>query len=194
MSKDESVNVEVDQTVGASNSTTTQTSGGTNMTEGQPLTAQEISQMIAQANDALFSKMSDMLSGLTATQVTEERTYDIGEGEAWKFNMKRMADEYQHESLESIRRNRSYIDNKLSNAEQNDLFKHNVANQALQNAVETANMVAKQAVRHSDIAIDRQWNIDEQAGFVAKVLNSIQDPATSAAMAVAIANAMLKKD
>jgi hypothetical protein len=142
----------------------------------------------------MMNKMSDMLAGKTDTQVSEERTYDIGEGEAWKFNMKRMADEYQHESLESIRRNRSYIDNKLSNAEQNDLFKHNVANQALQNAVETANMVAKQAVRHSDIAIDRQWNIDEQAGFVAKVLNSIQDPATSAAMAVAIANAMLKKE
>jgi hypothetical protein len=168
------------------------------VTAGQPLTAQaiaqEIAQMINQSQDSMMNKMSDMLAGKTDTQVSEERTYDIGEGEAWKFNMKRMADEYQHESLESIRRNRSYIDNKLSNAEQNDLFKHNVANQALQNAVETANMVAKQAVRHSDIAIDRQWNIDEQAGFVAKILNSIQDPATSAAMAVAIANAMLKKD
>ncbi|HUU53245.1 MAG TPA: hypothetical protein VMW44_01225, partial [Candidatus Bathyarchaeia archaeon] len=77
---------------------------------------------------------------------------------------------------------------------ENDQFKQNVANQALQNSVETANMVSKQAVRHSDIAIDRQWNVDEQAGFVAKILNSIQDPATSTAMAVAIANAMLKKE
>jgi len=164
------------------------------VTAGQPLTAQEISQMIAQANDALMSKLSAMLSGATSTAVTEERTYDIGEGEAWKFNMKRMADEYQHESLESIRRNRSYVDNVLSSAHENDQFKQNVANQALQNSVETANMVSKQAVRHSDIAIDRQWNVDEQAGFVAKILNSIQDPATSAAMAVAIANAMLKKE
>ncbi len=156
----------------------------------QPLTAQEISQIISQNNDAMMSKMSDMLAAKTDTQVSEERTYDIGEGEAWKFNMKRMADEYQHESLESIRRNRSYVDNKLSNAEQNDLFKHNVANQALQNAVETANMVSKQAVRHGDIAIDRQWNVDEQAGFVAKILNAIQDPAMATAMAAAIAAEM----
>lgn len=163
------------------------------MTEQQPLTAQEISQMINQSQDALMSKLSAMLTGASSTSVTEERTYDIGEGEAWKFNMKRMADEYQHESLESIRRNRSYIDNKLSNAAQNDEFKQNVANQALQNAVETANMVSKQAVRHSDLAIDREWNVDEQAGFVTKVLNSIQDPAMATAMATAIAEAMLKK-
>ena len=162
-------------------------------TEGQPLTAQEVAQMISQNSDAMMSKVSDMLSGKTDTQVSEERTYDIGEGEAWKFNMKRMADEYQHESLESIRRNRSYVDNTLSSAHENDQFKQNVANQALQNAVETANMVGKQAVRHSDLAIDREWNVDEQAGFVTKILNSIQDPATSAAMAVAIAQAMLDK-
>jgi len=176
MSKDESVTVEVDQTVGASNSTTTQTSGGINMTEGQPLTAQEISQMIAQANDALMSKLSAMLSSGTSTNVSEERTYDIGEGEAWKFNMKRTADEYQHESLESIRRSRLAFD------------------QITQNAITASDMVTKQAIRHADLAIDRQWNVDEQAGFVAKILNSIQDPAMATAMAVAIAQAMLDKE
>ena len=41
----------------------------------------------------------------------------------------------------------------------------NLATQALQNAVETANMVAKQAVRHSDLAIDRQWNVNETDAF-----------------------------
>ena len=193
MSKDESVNVGVNQTVGDTSGTTTQTGGGIDMAEGltpgQPLTAQEISQMIAQANDALMSKLSAMLSGSTSTAVTEERTYDIGEGEAWKFNMKRMADEYQHESLESIRRNRSYVDNKLSNAEQNDMFKHNVANQALQNAVETANMVSKQAVRHGDIAIDRQWNVDEQGYTVADILNdSKYQDAIATALAKVVAD------
>jgi hypothetical protein len=55
---------------------------------------------------------------------------------------------------------------------------NNLATQALQNAVETANMVGKQAVRHSDIAIDRQWNVNETdnmaaivAAAVAKALN-----------------------
>jgi len=169
------------------------TEGGVENMDENTLTAQEVAQIISQNNDAMMAKLSSMLNDAVNTSVTEERTYDIGEGEAWKFNMKRMADEYQHESLESIRRNRSYIDKTLSDASQNDLFKQNVANQALQNAVETANMVSKQAVRHCDIAIDRQWNVDEQAGFVAKVLNSIQDPAMATAMAVAIAEAMLKK-
>ena len=41
-----------------------------------------------------------------------------------------------------------------------------MANQALQNAIETANLVGKQAVRHTDLAIDRQWNVDEQ-GYTA---------------------------
>jgi len=122
---------------------------------------QQIGQELNQAMDSMMTKLSSVLAGTTATNVSEERTYDIGEGEAWKFNMKRMADEYQHESLESIRRNRSYVDNKLSNAAQNDEFKQNVANQALQNAVETANLVGKQAVRHTDLAVDREWNINE---------------------------------
>ena len=43
--------------------------------------------------------------------------------------------------------------------------------QTLQNAIETANMIAKQAVRHGDIAIDREWNIDEQGYQVADILN-----------------------
>ncbi len=47
-------------------------------------------------------------------------------------------------------------------------MRQEIANQALQNAVETANMVGKQAVRHGDLSIDRQWNIDEVSGLAAK--------------------------
>jgi hypothetical protein len=43
--------------------------------------------------------------------------------------------------------------------------------QCLQNAIETTNMVSKQAVRHGDLAIDRQWNVDEQGYTVADILN-----------------------
>ena len=61
----------------------------------------------------------------------------------------------------------------------------NLATQALQNAVETANMVGKnaadsanlvnkQSIAHRDIAIDRTWNIDEVAAFVAKVIQTMQ--------------------
>lgn len=66
--------------------------------------------------------------------------------------------------------------------------------QALQNAVETANMVGKQAVRHSDIAIDRQWNLDEQGYQAVEALrgNTYKD-AIAAAVAVAVAEALNKK-
>ena len=59
--------------------------------------------------------------------------------------------------------------------------------QALQNAVETANMISKQAVRHNDIAIDRQWNVDEQGYQVADILN---DSKFQDALAVLLANAV----
>ncbi len=115
-----------------------------------------------------------------------EREFEIGKDEAWFGNIKRTYDEYQHESLESIKRNRSYVDKVLSDAQQHDNERQTVANQALQNAVETANMVSKQAVRHSDLAIDRQWNVDEVAQLIAK------NPIFMDAMAVAAVKAASK--
>ena len=85
---------------------------------------------------------------------------------AWGSNVKRTYDEYQQESLETIKHMRLHFDKIISDAQQYDNQRQNIANQALQNAVETANMVGKQAVRHGDLSIDQQWNkeIDEGAG------------------------------
>lgn len=141
---------------------------------------------------SIMDTLRTLASSVSKLTVESEIT-DVGHDEAWKANVKRMYDEYQHESLESIRRNRSYVDKTLSDAGQYDTQRQGIANQALQNAVETANIVSKQCVRHGDLAIDRQWNLDEVAGFSQKVLSGIQDPAVAAAMATAIANAMLKK-
>lgn len=113
-----------------------------------------------------------------------EREFETGKDEAWFANIKRTYDEFQNESLESIRRNRSYVDKVLAEAGQYDSQRQNIANQALQNAVETANMIGKQAVRHSDIAIDRQWNVDEQ-GYTAQTI--LNDAAFQDAMASAVA-------
>lgn len=107
-----------------------------------------------------------------ATPNQAEREFETGTDEFFKnqsqvnstygnmifANIKRTYDEYQQESLESIKRNRSIVDKLVSDAQQFDNQRQVIANQALQNAVETANMVGKQAVRHSDIAIDAQWN------------------------------------
>ena len=80
------------------------------------------------------------------TIVSEEKGYDIGTSEAWQANMKRMYDEYQRLSLDGVDKNRVAFDNV-----------QNVALQALQNAVETANMIGKQAIAHRDIAINSEW-------------------------------------
>jgi hypothetical protein len=90
----------------------------------------------------------------------KEREFEIGMDEAWKVNMKNLFDAWLQEYLEGSRFQRSHIARILSDAQQNDQVRQNIANQALQNAVETANMVSKQAIRHTDIAVDCQWNPD----------------------------------
>lgn len=100
-------------------------------------------------------------------------------GHAWFANIKRTYDEFQEVSLESIRRNALLFDKTFTDAQQHDNARQVIANQALQNAVETANMVGKQTVRHADIAVDRQWNVDEQgliaAAAVVAVTKAIND-------------------
>ena len=103
-------------------------------TSQENLTAKLTQQGVAQENLA------------TKSIVSEEKGYDIGTSEAWQFNMKRMADEYQRLSLDGADKNRVAFDNM-----------QNVALQALQNAVESANMISKQAIAHRDIAINSEW-------------------------------------
>lgn len=148
----------------------------------------------------IAASLNDLSTKLSKLGVESVIT-DPGIDEFWKGqignlfnNAKRTYDEYQNVSLDGTGKNRVHFDKTVTDAQESDNRKRNIADQALQNAVETANMVSKQAVRHGDIAIDRQWNVDEQAGFVAKILNSIQDPAVAAAMAVAVAEAMLNKN
>jgi len=136
MAKDESVNVAADvayvELVGIVNSLTTKLAEfGTSQ---ENLAAKLTEQGVAQENLA------------AKTIVSEEKGYDIGTSEAWQANMKRMFDEYQRLSLDGADKNRVAFDNV-----------QNVALQALQNAVETANMIGKQAIAHRDIAINSEW-------------------------------------
>jgi polyhydroxyalkanoate synthesis regulator phasin len=117
----------------------------------------------------------------------------MSDSNAWFANVKRTYDEYQNISLEgartgleSTKRNRSYVDNVLTDAQSHNVTLRQLSTQALQNAVETANLVSKQSVRHSDIAIDRQWNVDEQGYTVAEVL---RDETFKDALAAEVARA-----
>jgi hypothetical protein len=112
---------------------------------------------------------------------TQERSWDAKVNatyEDWRedsrvlfSNLKRTYDEYQQESLETIKQQRTLFTKILTDAQQFDNARQIIANQALQNAVETANMVSKQTVRHADFAVDQQWNLEpHEAAAEAEVL------------------------
>lgn len=128
-----------------------------------------------------------------------EKEFEVGKDEAWFANIKRTYDEYQQESLETIKHMRQHFDKLVSDAQQFDNQRQTIANQALQNAVETANMVSKQSVRHSDLSIDRQWNVEprEAAGEAAVLRQVTLDDSTlkalSASIAIAVTQALGKK-
>jgi len=136
----------------------------------------------------------------------KEREFEVGKDESWfanikntydlwLANVKRTYDEYQEVSLDQIRRNQTHFDKMVSDAQQYDNQRQNIANQALQNAVETANMVGKAAIRHDAIATDQQWNPIQQGAadtLTARAV-SIDDAslkAIGAAVAVAVSNAL----
>lgn len=82
-----------------------------------------------------------------------EREFETGTDEFFKahseltaLNAKRTYDAYQDLDLVASRRSQLQFDQL-----------QNVALQALQNSVETSNMVAKQAIRHADVAADALW-------------------------------------
>jgi hypothetical protein len=101
---------------------------------------------------------------LPDTAVPDTQEFFENQSQTNALNAKRTFDEYQDLALTSARRSQAEFD-KLNN----------VALQALQNAVETANMIGKQAVKHADVAADALWT-DE--------LNPMQRGAAGAIAAV----------
>ena len=97
-----------------------------------------------------------------------EREFEIGKDEAWFANVKRTYDEFLEIAIAGARQNRLHFDKVIADAQQYDNMRQVMANTALQNAIETANMVGKQAVRHADLSIDRWWNVDEVSALTAK--------------------------
>jgi len=122
----------------------------------------------------------------------KERSFEIGMDELWKFylgmiasNVKRTYDEYQQVSLEGIKNQQKYQEKVLSDAQQSDNARQVIANQALQNAVENANALSKQMLAHTELARDRQWNVDEVSTLTAKTGLQQDIVAASAAAATA---------
>ena len=86
------------------------------------------------------------------TQEDFENQSQVNAGEdsdsamAWKVNRKRTYDVYQDFDVQATRANQRTLDRYEI-----------LGTQAMQNAIETANMVAKQAIRHADVAADALW-------------------------------------
>ena len=140
-----------------------------------------------------------------ATPNQAEREFETGTDESFKnanatgsathnenqrvtyANIKRTYDVYQDLDIQAARQ---------ALVEQTRL--NQIASQALQNAVETANLVSKQAVRHGDIAIDAQWNpVQQGAGDTlltrAVSIDDASLKAIGAVVAAAVAEALSKK-
>lgn len=79
------------------------------------------------------------LSQRNAGEQTDSQT-------AWEVNRKRTYDVYQDFDVQAVRSYHKHAD-KLDT----------LAIQAMQNSIETSNMVAKQAIRHADVAADALW-------------------------------------
>lgn len=168
--------------------------------------AEQVAQQVSQAVQKMLQTSGGVAEGAlgarTTSQAATERAEDIGGGEAhesglnvvthaFNANIKRTYDEYQHESLESIKRNRSYVDKVLSDAQAHDNRTRQIAEQALQNAVETANMIGKQAVAHRDIAIHGEWEPVEQGAANTLTARSVTlDDASLKAIAASVANVL----
>lgn len=137
-----------------------------------------------------------------ATPNQGEREFETGADEFFKdqseknaLNAKRTFDEYQDTALTIIRQNQrvfeqssaqlqaqlSAINNVTLQALQNAVT---ISNQVNQNAAESANMTAKQAVKHADIAADSLWNPVQQ-GAADTLTGGVYPPNRAADVATA---------
>ena len=96
-----------------------------------------------------------MTNGEIPVEIGEKA--NIEQSELDYINAKRTYDVYQDLDVQAARHNAKVAEDV-----------HGLVMQTMQNAIESANMVSKQAIRHGDLAIDRQWNVDEVAQLVAK--------------------------
>jgi len=128
--------------------------------------AQQVAEAVQQASRGVGAETS---AATVNTEISPAALF-----RAWGANVKRTYDEFQDVSLTAARRSQVEYD-----------AVRNVSLQALQNAVETANMIGKQAVAHRDLAIDREWNVDEVSTLTAK--SGVQADAFVVALAKEIA-------
>ena len=84
--------------------------------------------------------------------------------------------------LNGLAQRRALAQETVSDSFSNQIIQNAItqANNIVTMANESANMISKQAIRHTDIAIDREWNIDEQsvavAALYARLIERLNNP------------------
>ena len=112
------------------------------------------------------------------------------ESEMSFLNMKRMYDEYQALGLDGSKRSQSFHDMLSTYFLARIAERDKLSTLSISNAIDTANLINKQAAAHRDIAIDNQWGIDQSAYFLTK--DQTFQSAIEAAVAKAVNSAMGK--
>lgn len=104
----------------------------------------------------------------TSAATIETDVSPVSIGDAWRANVKRTYDEYQQESIESLRMSRR-ISEQLAEAHADHVrdLQTQITRMHTNSVTHDANLQA-QHLAHRDLAVDRTWNIDEVAALVAK--------------------------
>jgi hypothetical protein len=122
---------------------------------------------------------------------TRERYEGDTQERSWDANVKRTYDEYQQESLESIRRNRTHVDKMITDAQQHDNQRQTIANHALELAVSRDNEAMLKSQKHGELAMDHLWNpIQQGAADVATLRAVTIDDASLKAIGAMVAAAV----
>ncbi|HZT51706.1 MAG TPA: hypothetical protein VFA22_07230 [Stellaceae bacterium] len=131
--------------------------------------------------------------GIDTATTAAEHISGVKGSEGITDHVVRTLQDYSGDSLESVRRSRVWFDKIVNDVLVHDNDVRAVITRALSNAVETDNLVGKQAVRHADLQITEQLMAQEpEVGAItsqANVDNSVWAAAIQA-MAKAFAQTM----
>lgn len=139
--------------------------------------AQAAQQAVRQLGAESTRQVVDATRTAGSQEVGAEREFEIGKDEvhaetmadlanSWIANRKRTYDEYQDVGLAAARLAQRVADRTAAQSLDHAARLQVIAERSLNNAATHDADLNAMKIRHNDIAIDRQWNVDEVARLV----------------------------